>query len=352
MLVSPTFLFIPVSSKEGIGEYMRSIIIADEVKRQWPQANIHFVISRQAPYATRCPYPNTLVNDTPTKEVRAVNQLMETLSPNIVVFDASGRKSQLVKAHQLGAKVIFISQHKKKRSRGLKLGRARVTDSHWVVQPKFVMGEISPLQRLKLKWLKKSAPIFIGPVFTPPNTQLQQLLLAKYQLTRNEFVLFNAGSGGHKVGSELAADIFAEVAKYAAKTAALKTLMIFGSNYPKALPQIDGVIAIKSLDNAEFINLLEASKAAVLSGGDTLLQGIAIQKPILTAPVSKDQPARIAVCEQHQLIMAATTSVTSLCQKFDEFIQDKNLEKLQHSMTKIDNINGLEIAINEIKKLM
>ena len=60
----------------------------------------------------------------PTKEIAAVNALMAQQRPDLVVFDASGRQAQLQMAYKLGAKVIFISQHRRKRSRGMKVGRA------------------------------------------------------------------------------------------------------------------------------------------------------------------------------------------------------------------------------------
>jgi len=84
-------LFIPVSSKKGIGEYMRSLIIANAVKARWPDAEIAFVLSRQAPYHQDCPYPTFLTEQTPTRHVKEVNAVISEFKPQAVVFDASGR---------------------------------------------------------------------------------------------------------------------------------------------------------------------------------------------------------------------------------------------------------------------
>lgn len=349
---SPRVLFVPVSSAEGIGEYMRSVILADAIRQQWPDADIQFVLSRQAPYASSCPYPATLLDQSPTKEVKAVNQLMQTFKPELVVFDASGRKSQLQQAHKLGAKVIFISQHKRKRSRGMKLGRAMVTDSHWVVQPEFVIGPVSALDKFKLKLIGKQEPIFTGPVFTNPDIELQSELLKQYGLTAGEFVIFNAGSGGHKVGDSLAADIFAETAKSGYQDSGLKSLMVFGPNYPGPMQQFEGVISVAALSNAEFINLLAASKAAVLSGGDTLLQAIALKVPTLTAPVSKDQPARIAACEQEGLILACETKEKPMLMAYQQLLTEACLQQLKEKMDTSPGMNGLQIGMAEIKRLL
>ncbi|MFB2760679.1 hypothetical protein ACE012_14400 [Shewanella xiamenensis] len=349
---APKLLFIPVSSAEGIGEYMRSMIIADEVKRNWPHADIKFILSKHAPYAAQCPYNAVLLDDTPTKQVKAVNQIITDYLPDIVIFDASGRKSQLAHAHKLGAKVVFISQHKRKRSRGMKIGRALVTDCHWVVQPEFVIGPISKLERLKLKLINKPIPLNIGPVFTQPDEACQTELLAKYQLTKNEFVLFNAGSGGHKVNGELAADIFAQAAYESYKASGIVSVMVFGPNYPNPLPELEGVIGIPQLNNQQFINLLAASKAAVLSGGDTLLQAIALHKPTLAVPVSKDQPPRIEKCVSEKYVISCETKSEAMGHKIALLLDPTLANQLMTSLARGEQLNGLDVAIKELAFLL
>lgn len=346
---APKLLFIPVSSAEGIGEYMRSMIIADEVKRNWPHADIKFILSKHAPYAAQCPYNAVLLDDTPTKQVKAVNQIITDYLPDIVIFDASGRKSQLAHAHKLGAKVVFISQHKRKRSRGMKIGRALVTDCHWVVQPEFVIGPISKLERLKLKLINKPIPLNIGPVFTQPDEACQAGLLAQYQLTKNEFVLFNAGSGGHKVNGELAANIFAQAAYESFKASGIVSVMVFGPNYPNPLPELEGVVVIPQLNNQQFINLLAASKAAVLSGGDTLLQAIALHKPTLAVPVSKDQPPRVAACVAQELVLSCETALKPMKNALAKLMSEEQMQHLYAKLALSEQLNGLDMAIKQLR---
>ena len=273
MSLSPKFLFVPVSSAEGMGEYMRSLIIAKEVKRRWPNATIQFVLSRQAPYCATCPYPVALLDDTPTKNIKAVNDFISFFQPDFVIFDASGRRSQLNHAKKLGAKVIFISQHKRKRSRGMKVLRARVTDSHWVVQPEFVIGPISWLDSCKLKLIDKPEPTVIGPVFVNPNEARQAQLLKRLDLNVGEFILFNAGSGGHHHDGRYLVEEFAQAAAIVYQSTQIPCVVIYGPNYPKEIQINKGVNAIKELAHDELMDLLDASQAAVLSGGDTLLHG-------------------------------------------------------------------------------
>jgi spore coat polysaccharide biosynthesis predicted glycosyltransferase SpsG len=349
---SPKLLFIPVSSPEGIGEYMRSMIIADAVKQKWPDAQIRFVLNRHAPYAKDCHYQADLLDDTPTKCVQSVKDIISEFRPDIVVFDASGRRSQLAHAAKLGAKVIFLSQHKRKRSRGMKISRASVTDRHWVIQPEFVIGEISWLNKLKLKLINRPEPICIGPIFCQPDASAQFLLLEKYRLTRGDFVLFNAGSGGHLVEGTLAADIYADVAQRHFTETGQTTVMIYGANYPKDIINTPGVVSIKKLDNQTFINLLTLAQFAVLSGGDTLLQAIALKVPMLVTPVSKDQPSRIKVCKDRELVVSGQSNLESIMQSLRLMRDKKNRTHLISAMQKLPNLNGLEICINEIQDML
>ena len=103
----PKVLFIPVSSPQGIGEYMRSLVIAQALQAEYPQLDIQFVLNKHAPTAAGCPFPTHLLNNSATKEKAAVNRILEQFKPDLVIFDCSGRASQAQMAKRLGAKVIF-----------------------------------------------------------------------------------------------------------------------------------------------------------------------------------------------------------------------------------------------------
>ena len=71
-------LFIPVSSSEGIGEYMRSLSFAHYLDENFPdRLDIHFLLNKHTNYALDCPFDTTLIEQSATKETRKVNQLIE-----------------------------------------------------------------------------------------------------------------------------------------------------------------------------------------------------------------------------------------------------------------------------------
>jgi len=351
-------LFIPVSSPSGIGEYMRSLIIAKALKMRWPNVNIHFILSEKVSYTKDCPFTVHSCQDSPTKEVKTVNGIIEKLKPDLVIFDASGRAKQFKQAKAVGAKVAFISQHNKKRSRGLKLNRLLNTDIHWVAQPDFCMETLSHWQRAKLALFKKNTPKNIGPVFEVSSSDYQEKLLEKYALTREQYFIFNAGSGGHLVAGNLAADIYYQAAQMFYEQTEIKSIVIFGSNYPKELPENpdikkNDIICLKSIDNKDFVTLLSSAKGCVISAGDTLLQCIALHKVAVAAPVSPDQPARLKLCQNKQLVLAAEPTCRDLLQQALYLInmQTEERQEFVNNMAQQAPVNALESIVDNIASL-
>src|ERR1700733_10419308 len=69
---APRILFLPVSGPYGMGEYARSLAIAQAAQRQWPRGEMHFALSRHAPYAATVPFAATLLDSSPTFHSAAI----------------------------------------------------------------------------------------------------------------------------------------------------------------------------------------------------------------------------------------------------------------------------------------
>ncbi len=115
-------LFVPVSAARGFGEYARARELAHGIQRRWPQAQLHFVLSAQAPYAAQCPFPSTLLPGSATLHTPQVLALLRLFKPDIVIFDNAGRTAQIRAAHAMGARVIYISSRRRQRGKGFRLG--------------------------------------------------------------------------------------------------------------------------------------------------------------------------------------------------------------------------------------
>src|SRR5512135_1267255 len=99
---APRFLFVPVTGPGGAGEYHRSLAIARGLLRRWPDADVHFVLNREAPYAASCPYPALLLDDSPTRASALVERHIRELRADVVIFDSAGRLSQYRAVREAG----------------------------------------------------------------------------------------------------------------------------------------------------------------------------------------------------------------------------------------------------------
>ncbi len=151
------------------------------------------------------------------------------------------------------------------------------------------------------------------------------------------------------MNGELAADIFAQAAYESFKASGIVSVMVFGPNYPNPLPELEGVVMIPQLNNQQFINLLAASKAAVLSGGDTLLQAIALHKPTLAVPVSKDQPPRIAACVAQELVLSCETALEPMKNALAKLLSEEQMLHLCTKLALSEQLNGLDMAIKQLR---
>jgi len=349
---NPIILFIPVSSTEGIGEYTRSVILAQAIEEQIENAEIHFILNKHAQYAHSCAFKVHFSNHSATKDTPAVKSVIQSIRPHLVIFDCAGRSRQFAYAKSLGAKVIFISQHKRKRSRGLKTNRLLNTDLHWVVQPKYAISPLGYLMRLKLKLLNKMPPKCIGPILPKIDPKITAKALASYHLNANEFFLFSAGSGGHKIDGTLVADIFYEAAIDFCQQTTIPTIMIFGPNYPNKLPESKLVTCLKYIPSTEFVVLLNEARGRVIGAGDTLLQAIELQKPSVAAVISKDQPARLDICSKQGLVITSETNRKSLFEKAICLLDENIYLAMEKKMLQMQPICGMDIALSDIKYLL
>jgi hypothetical protein len=150
---APRLLFVPVSGAFGMGEYARSLAIAQGAAARWPGASIQFILSRAAPYAAHTPFPTTLLSSSATFHSAAVAALIEAWRPDVVIFDNAGRTAQLRAARRWGARVVYISARPRQRAKAFRLRWMRIIDEHWIAYPQFIAGELKFFERLKLKLL-------------------------------------------------------------------------------------------------------------------------------------------------------------------------------------------------------
>jgi hypothetical protein len=305
-------LFVPVSAARGFGEYARAREIARAVQGRWPDAQLHFVLSRQASYAAQCPFPVTLLPGSATLHTPQVVELLGSFKPDIVVFDNAGRSAQIRAAHAGGARVIYISSRRRQRRKAFRLSWMRRLSEHWIAYPRFIAGDLGVLERLKLKFLRRPRVRFLDtvlPVGTEEPGPLPDL---------RDFVLLVPGGGTAHPGAQAAPEIISDAAT-ALAAKGLRTVLV------GALERSGSSAALTRLPllpQPQLIALLRRARIVVSNGGDTLLQALACGCSCVAVPIAHDQAARIARCRAlgliHSAPLAATAIVDAVTSLYDD----------------------------------
>ncbi|HVH83150.1 MAG TPA: hypothetical protein VM713_02430 [Steroidobacteraceae bacterium] len=292
---SARLLFIPVSGPRGMGEYARCLMIATALARRVPGVEMHFALSREAPYAASTPFPTTLLPSSATFHPREVRALIQDLKPRVVVFDNAGRTVQLRAAHAAGARVVYVSSRRRQRRKGFRLQWMRLIDEHWIAYPRFIAGAVTPLERLKLRALKRPAVRFIDTLLLAADLERSNECLARFALQAGGYALIVPGGGSAHRGAENAPAIVASAAHAIARRG-LPTLLV-GSDDAGAGGERPALLRVAPrLPPAELIELIRTARLVVCNGGDTLLQVLACELPCVAVPIAHDQPARIDRC--------------------------------------------------------
>jgi hypothetical protein len=288
-------LFVPVSAARGFGEYARTREIGLAVQRRWPQAQLHFVLSSQAPYAAQCPFPATLLPGSATLYSPQVVELLAAFRPDIVIFDNAGRTAQIRAAHAGGARVVYISSRRRQRAKAFRLRWMRILSEHWIAYPRFIAGELGWLEQLKLKLAGRPRVRFVDTLLPVAGVGAAELLP-----DLQDFVLVVPGGGTAHPGARAAPDIIGDAATGLAARG-LRTVVV-------GLTQAAGgglLASLPLLPQEQLIELMRRARLVVSNGGDTLLQALACGCACVAVPIAHDQARRIERCRQRQLLRAA-----------------------------------------------
>jgi ADP-heptose:LPS heptosyltransferase len=303
-------MFVPVSAPRGMGEYARSREIATAVRQRWPEAQIHFVLSREASYARECPFPATLLPSSPTFHSREVGALIESYRPDVVVFDNAGRTAQLRSVVRAKGRVIYISSRTRQRRKAFRLSWMRLIDEHWIAYPEFLAGSLSTFERTKRRLIGRPKIRYVDTVFPEANAIDPATLLARYELQSGGYVAIVPGGGTAHKGAEDAPQIFALAAAKLADLGHRVVLVGLAASIPSAA----GVTRTERLPTSELIEIMRQARVVVTNGGDTLLQALACKCTCVASPIAHDQAERIARCAKEGLVLAAPLKADEMAQ--------------------------------------
>jgi UDP:flavonoid glycosyltransferase YjiC (YdhE family) len=337
-------LFVPVSGPYGMGEYARSAAIARAVLARWPRAAVHFVLSARAPYAGGSPFAKTLLDSSPTFHSREVIDLMRRWRPNVAVFDNAGRTSQLRAARAFGARIVYISARARQRRKAFRLRWMRLIDEHWIAYPRFIAGELTAIERLKLKLLRRPAMRYLDVILSPAGEQ---------HGAGRDYVLVIPGGGTGHPGAADATQRFADAAKRLAAEG-IETRFV-GPTEPMAAgePGAANFRALGVLPQSELAALMRGARLIVTNGGSTLLQAIASGAACVAAAIAGDQRNRIRRCAELNAALEARLAAEDIAGKASFLLRDEAARaSLARSAAALGLEDGIEVALRGLAALI
>ena len=331
-----------------MGEYARSLSIAQAAKQRWPAADIHFLLSRQAPYASRSPFPATLLDSSPTFHSAAVIRMIESFRPHVVIFDNAGRTAQLKAGQRSGAGVVYISARARQRRKAFRLRWMRLIDEHWIAYPQFIAGGLNAFERFKLKMLRRPAVRYLdvilsrGAVGTDSSSR-------KVGLAPESYVLVVPGGGTGHPGVKDATQIFLAAANGIAQSGT-PTVFVGPAT---AAGAGEGLRCFDSLPQADLGELMRGARLVVSNGGSTLLQAIACGRACIGVPIAQDQAARIRRCVEAAVAVAAPLESAAIVRTAGALLGDEDSRTLLARRAAESGLaDGVEIALDALQRLL
>jgi glycosyltransferase involved in cell wall biosynthesis len=333
-----------------MGEYARSLAIARACIQEWPQAQLHFVVSRQAPYAASVPFPATLLESSPTFHKQAVIALMESFRPTIVVFDNAGRSAQLRAARRGGARVVYISARARQRRKAFRWRWLKLIDEHWIAYPEFIAGSLGFVERFKLKLRPEVTIRFLDVILSRGQTAVNIPPL----FAPHTFLLMVPGGGtGHPRARDAVAQFLAAAGALAAQ--GIATLCVgVGDVASERVGCVDpNLKRVPSLPQAELAQLLRDAKLVVANGGSTLLQAIACGAACIAVPIADDQAQRIRHCVQAGVALAAPLDADAITAAAARLWNDEpQRQGLAQHASRLRLADGIEVALTGLRRLI
>jgi hypothetical protein len=347
---------VPVSGPYGMGEFARCSAIASAALERWPQAAVHFLLSRQAPYIARVPFPVTLLPSSATFHSAAVIELMRAWLPDVAIFDNAGRSAQLRSAHRLGARIVFISSRRRQRRRAFRLSWMRLIDEHWIAYPQLIAGDLGLVERAKLKLLRRPVVRYLDVIMarTAKSSMSAERAADPAGAMRSVVVVIPGGGTGHP-GAQDAARQFLTAAENLAAAGFATTFVgptQDGDAGERPAASLARLECIPALPQADLAALMRGARLVIANGGSTLLQAIACGAPCVAAPIAGDQRERIRACAAAGVAVEAAPHAADLEVKARRLLEDEPARTaLGARAAALELADGVDVALDALENL-
>ena len=342
----PRYLFSPVSSPHGAGELMRCLIIARELVRAQPEADVHFLVSRTAVFREAVEFPIHDCDASPTRSTTQVVAAIGEFAPHVVVFDNSGRTAQLRAARRAGARVVFSSRAPHLRRKAFRLKWMRLLDEHWLVFPGFITGELGWYEKLKQRWLPHYRVRRLDTLFPPSDPQARLDFLSRNGLEAGGYAVFVPGGRSEARSAGDPAELFVAAAReYWAITGA-PVAVLTGRPAAPSSSECTGPKLLPRVAPDEVQHLLAGAKLVISNGGTTMIHALAHGRPLVAVALATDQGRRIRLAVNQGVAATAAHSAAAIAREAASLLEDAGRrEQMTRRIAELGIANGVDEAV-------
>jgi ADP-heptose:LPS heptosyltransferase len=346
----PRLLFIPVSGPYGMGEYARSLAIARAASERWPAAEIRFMLSAKAPYAAAAPFSATLLPSSPTFHSAQVIEQLQQFRPHVVIFDNAGRTAQLRAAQRVTSRIVYISARARQRGKAFRWSWMRMIDEHWIAYPRFIAGALNPLERLKLRLLRRPTVRYLDVIVS---RDAPAVLESQAGGTAESYVLLVPGGGTGHPGARDAVAQFLSAARMLAMSGVQTLFVGSAADEGSVATPVEGLRCLTPLPQSQLMTLMRHARLVIANGGSTLLQGIACGCACVAVPIAGDQKQRIEACVAAGVARSSSLRAADIMASAQALLGDETQRvALARRAAQLRLADGVEIAMTALDGLL
>jgi len=269
---------------------------------------------------------------------------MRRWRPSVAVFDNAGRTSQLRAARALGARIVYISARARQRRKAFRVRWMKLIDEHWIAYPRFIAGELTVIERLKLKLLRRPAVRYLDVILSPAGEP---------RGGGGDYVLVIPGGGTGHPGAADATQTFAAAARRLAADGIETRFVGPADPIPAGEPGAAHFRVLGVLPQSDLAALMRSARLIVANGGSTLLQAIASGAACVAVAIAGDQRDRIRRCTALNAAVEARLASDDIAAKAAALLRDEAArESLARRAAALGLEDGIEVALRGLGPLI
>jgi UDP:flavonoid glycosyltransferase YjiC (YdhE family) len=281
----------------------------------------------------------------PTNSTAQVLATIDSFRPDVMVFDNSGRTSQLRAAKRAGARLVFSSRAPKLRWKAFRPKWMRLLDEHWIVFPTFVTGGLSRIERFKMQFFPHYGVRQFDTLFTPSAPAARSAWLQGHGLEPGSFVVFVPGGRGEATRVAEPAELFIAAAREFAATTGQRTVVLTGRKSVERATD-PNLLLLPRVEPDHVQYLLAEALFVVSNGGSTMIHVLAHGRPIVSIPLAGDQDRRIRRAVRLQIAETAKRTPQAIAAVATRLLQEPERgAALRRRTAELGIANGVDEAV-------